>query len=155
MGPLEWEEIFETGNQLLDSQHKLFIQQINACIEASRNGALRGDLIQSLECILCTLEEHFQDEEIIFLEHGLLTKAHLAQHAYALQNLQHQIATIKVENCKWLSIQGVVIPLYDWCVAHHMDEDSRLMSDEIIGLPSHNESRKNWRGHGFQASKGA
>lgn len=125
MNQVKWENKFETGNGLVDSQHKLFIEKINRCIVASRSNASRDDLLALLQDIQECLVEHFRDEEDLMAKTSLSSHTHLSQHAHISQRLDTQITAFKQNNEKEkTSVQHILFSLYDWYSNHALAEDS-------------------------------
>ena len=125
MNQVRWEKKFETGNELVDSQHKVFIEKINRCIAASRSNTSRDDLVTLLQDIQKCLVEHFRDEEEFMTELGVSSNTHLSQHSHISQRLEKQISTFKQNDDKEkLSVQHILFSLYDWYVNHVQVEDS-------------------------------
>jgi len=69
MEAIEWNDVYKTGIEVIDYQHKRLIQIINDLIEIHEKEDLRVDLIDFVldELILYT-KYHFEKEEIIMSE---------------------------------------------------------------------------------------
>ena len=59
----EWDESWETGNQLIDSQHKEFIRRINNLLEACSLGKGRDEIHSAAQFLTEYTDKHFGDEE--------------------------------------------------------------------------------------------
>lgn len=59
----EWDESWETGNQLIDSQHKEFIRRINNLLEACSLGKGRDEIFSAAQFLTEYTDKHFGDEE--------------------------------------------------------------------------------------------
>lgn len=59
----EWDESLETGNQLIDSQHKEFIRRINNLLEACSLGKGRDEIHSAAQFLTEYTDKHFADEE--------------------------------------------------------------------------------------------
>ena len=55
--------ILETGNQLIDSQHKEFIRRINNLLEACSLGKGRDEIFSAAQFLTEYTDKHFADEE--------------------------------------------------------------------------------------------
>lgn len=119
MSSLKFYDCLRTGNSLVDSQHELLVWKINDCVENARKQTSRDGLISLLENILRCMTDHFENEEMVLLEQGLLTKPHLSQHAYAVQYMNDQIARLKCgDDSSKLTAQEIAFSLYDWSIDH-------------------------------------
>lgn len=125
MNQAKWKRNFETGNELIDSQHKLLFGKIQDCIDASRNNLPRPELIAQLQDIQNFLSQHFMEEEKLMREMRNSSSTHMAQHSHISQLLEQQISTLSLNDEKEkLSIQHVLFSLYDWYVNHLQAEDT-------------------------------
>ena len=59
----EWDESWETGNQVIDSQHKEFIRRINNLLEACSLGKGRDEIFSAAQFLTEYTDKHFGDEE--------------------------------------------------------------------------------------------
>lgn len=59
----DWDPSWETGNQLIDTQHKEFIRRINNLLEACSQGKGRDELFSAAQFLSEYTEKHFGDEE--------------------------------------------------------------------------------------------
>ena len=59
----EWDESWEIGNQLIDSQHKEFIRRINNLLEACSLGKGRDEIFSAAQFLTEYTDKHFGDEE--------------------------------------------------------------------------------------------
>jgi hemerythrin len=59
----EWDNSLETGNELIDSQHKGLFDAINKLLETCRQGKGKEELSKSLDFLNQYTIQHFFDEE--------------------------------------------------------------------------------------------
>lgn len=65
-----WDEGLETGNELIDQQHKDLLNFVNAFEAACREGRGKADVEQAMSYLLDYTAKHFADEERIQREAG-------------------------------------------------------------------------------------
>ncbi|MDR2102197.1 MAG: bacteriohemerythrin [Treponema sp.] len=65
----EWDSSLETGNELIDSQHKGLFEAINNLLETCRQGKGKEELSKSLDFLTQYTIKHFFDEEQLQQKH--------------------------------------------------------------------------------------
>jgi hemerythrin len=70
MAAYTWSKDLETGNQLIDTQHKQLIQAINDLLDACSGGKGRQALDGTLDFLAKYTAKHFGDEENLQLKSG-------------------------------------------------------------------------------------
>lgn len=130
MNLTEWKNKFETGNVVLDDEHRQLFVQINECITASRSGQSSSDLISRLQAIYSSLLQHFEHEEHAMAGMaGLDFSCHKAQHNYLLDRIKSEIFDFTHEGAHGrTSIQEILFVLHDWYVAHITIEDRKVFA---------------------------
>ncbi len=88
---LVWRKDYESGNALIDAQHRSLFEQANTLLQAILNNQEKNDIVQLIASLVTEIELHFHDEEAIFQqaaysdsEHHLNLHAHLIQRARSL-----------------------------------------------------------------------
>jgi hemerythrin len=61
--PYSWDVSLETGNQLIDGQHKQLINAVNSLLDACQKGRGQEEMVNTLEFLNAYIVKHFSDEE--------------------------------------------------------------------------------------------
>ena len=64
MSHLEWQRDYESGNGLIDMQHRRLFGSVNAMLDAARSGATPAAM-ERLDDLITHTMQHFRDEEEI------------------------------------------------------------------------------------------
>ena len=64
-----WNRELETGNTLIDTQHRQLIDAINNLLEACRTGKGRAELDKTITFLNSYTNKHFSDEEKLQLQY--------------------------------------------------------------------------------------
>ncbi|MCI5900486.1 MAG: bacteriohemerythrin [Firmicutes bacterium] len=79
---ITFDKTLETGNELIDGQHKELIARVNKLTDSLETGREKNVAIQTLDFLMDYTEFHFQAEEKLQEEKGYPEiEAHKAQHA--------------------------------------------------------------------------
>ncbi len=88
---LVWRKDYESGNALIDAQHRSLFEQANVLLQAILDNQEKNEIVQLIKSLVIEIEHHFHDEEAIFQqaayadsEHHLSLHAHLIQRARTL-----------------------------------------------------------------------
>lgn len=88
---LVWRKDYESGNALIDAQHRSLFEQANVLLQAILDNQEKNEIVQLTKSFVIEIEHHFHDEEAIFQqaayadsEHHLSLHAHLIQRARTL-----------------------------------------------------------------------
>lgn len=115
-----WHKEYETGNSLIDLQHRQLFDKIASCIEASRNNEPHETLLLRLQDIQLCLIDHFKCEEGLMPDDERGTLSHKTKHAYVAGKLQDEVARYRARSKGWNTVQGILYNLVEW-FADHMD----------------------------------
>ncbi|HET8704698.1 MAG TPA: hemerythrin domain-containing protein [Pseudomonadales bacterium] len=137
----DWQIEFETGNALLDDQHRLLIDKVNDCNKATRREDVSSEtLITLIEDVQLSVANHFREEEELLLTLGLADEFHLSQHARMVNHLTKQIDIFKLGNQnKSFVFSRILFPFYDWYLCHLLDTDSTVKGHLHSPPPSRRE----------------
>lgn len=64
-----WSKDLETGNAMIDSQHKELIEAINALLAACATGKGRAEVAKTTKFLYDYTSKHFGDEEALQLRY--------------------------------------------------------------------------------------
>ena len=78
---IEFDKSLETGNELIDTEHKELIARVNKLTDACESPKGKTVAVQTLDFLMDYTEYHFTDEEKLQSENGYpLLDAHREQH---------------------------------------------------------------------------
>lgn len=89
MANFAWKPAYETGDALIDGQHKQLMDLANLLHGAIAHGLGENVIFKAFEALLLYTQDHFRDEEEFFekIQSPLLGK-HRAEHHQLAQELQ-------------------------------------------------------------------
>ncbi|HUX37689.1 MAG TPA: bacteriohemerythrin [Rectinemataceae bacterium] len=122
MSAIQWDPLFECGDQAIDEQHRSLVDTINrleAALSQGRGREVMGSVLDELENYV---REHFGTEEDFFAEVGYPGAAeHIAKH----RAFSSTIAELRrgFEGGDEASVVDLLAVLGDWFVRHVSDED--------------------------------
>jgi hemerythrin len=114
-----WNNRFETGIEIIDTQHKALFDAVNKLADSFKTGTSKEQVSQSLAFLIKYTVEHFQTEEKFMreMDYPKLT-SHMADHAQLVQKAQALQA--KLAEGKPVTMD-VTIFLADW-LKHHIND---------------------------------
>jgi hemerythrin len=134
MHTFEWDGHLETGNELIDKEHKQIVDIYNDCIELALNKVDKRQLDARLNELLAKLAEHFRTEEILAgcilaSEAGKLKLAeHKARHDQMLDYLSTAIPELAEQEGNTLAIQELFDRIHEWYETHIENEDKEFVA---------------------------
>ncbi|WP_153110840.1 diguanylate cyclase [Propionivibrio limicola] len=63
---LVWHPSYESGNELIDAQHRALVEQANQLMKAILGNQSKAAISQSIGTLLAEIGQHFRDEEALF-----------------------------------------------------------------------------------------
>ncbi|MDJ0984457.1 MAG: hemerythrin family protein [Desulfobacterales bacterium] len=121
---IEWESNFETGNDIVDAQHRYFVDLINRVainFRETDDGAYKDRLVSELRKYA---DFHFTSEENIATSYRLTGIAgHHQRHVELLEEFNHHAADLKNGQ---LTVDSFLDFLTDWFIGHTVYEDQKL-----------------------------
>lgn len=123
----EWSRELETGNAMIDSQHKQLIKAINDLLAACASGKGRAEMVHTIDFLSDYTAKHFGDEERLQMQHGYPD--------YANHKKYHDAFKIVVRDLgRQLKAEGATIPLVSkvntsiggWLINHIKKEDVKV-----------------------------
>ncbi|MDR1571958.1 MAG: bacteriohemerythrin [Clostridiales Family XIII bacterium] len=123
----EWSPELETGNQLIDSQHKQLVQTIAELMEACASGKGRGALGETIDFLEGYTAKHFSDEE------GLQRQSRYPDYANH-KKLHDAFKAVVADLGRQLKAEGPTVALVGkansniggWLVNHIKREDKKV-----------------------------
>lgn len=133
MSFVKWEDKFNTGNYIIDYQHKRLVHLINDLEEIRLDVDFRPFLLDMVfEEVSNYTDYHFKTEEK-FMEdtnysdiedHKLLHKEFISKLAWFKAECDSKTRRVDQEFCQYLK---------DWLVNHILTEDPKYMTEMISG----------------------
>jgi hemerythrin len=128
MTRFSWNSGLETGNELIDAQHRQLIALANLLFDAVEAGQEDLILRKSFEVLLLYTDQHFHDEEVLFGELNLQGRDEHRQEHAALGN---EVRDLWVEqNLGFVDDMGS--KLENWVelrlMPHMMDSDQSFLA---------------------------
>ena len=124
---IAWARELETGNDLIDTQHKQLVKLSNDLIVDCKNNKNPDILSEALKFLVSYAEIHFSYEEKLQVEHKYPDyvnhkQLHEAFKASVLDLIHQYIANQYYENLL-SDIQSVLV---DWLLTHFKQEDFKI-----------------------------
>lgn len=123
-----FDKSLETGNELIDSQHKELIARVNKLTNECAEGKEKNVAIQTLDFLMDYTEIHFADEEKLQEEHDYpLLAQHKEQHAgfvKAVDELREMLE--EEEGPSEAFVAAVKKNVVDWLVNHIQGWDKKV-----------------------------
>lgn len=126
----KWSSAFSVGIASIDDDHRYALDLLSVLDDVDGD-ALKTTLAQVLDRLTIFAHIHFQREEIVFQQVGLVLDAgHCADHDY----FKRAIAEIRAEVVLELSIDrvhGIVDFIHAWVWQHLTDHDAKLRTVSV------------------------
>ena len=122
-----WRSNYETGNSIIDNQHKQLFATLNALFEAYRSGKEKQGMKKALDFMVAYTLQHFEDEE-------KLQEAYDYPEYSAHKKLHTEFRKVIEEFAIELTINGPLEKLllefytvvHEWLVNHIKVEDLKI-----------------------------
>ena len=126
MSVIEWNEELETGNDVVDDQHKEIIGMVNKLHEAIISRESNEVLFETLEALAKYTEKHFLTEEGFMRDHEY---PGLEQHQIKHNELNQQAAQIieDYRSGKYMLSLALSSFLGSWVRHHIFEEDMEMV----------------------------
>ncbi|MCL2007284.1 MAG: hemerythrin family protein [Treponema sp.] len=123
----EWDESLETGDNVVDNQHRLWFTVVNRVLYAFNKGRAREEIARTLEFLVIYSVNHFAAEEDLMLSHNYLEySAHKRHHEEFKTIVRGQTRRLVKEGPSAELIDNIVHVIKDWLVNHIKLEDFRF-----------------------------
>ncbi|MBU0473425.1 MAG: bacteriohemerythrin [Bacteroidetes bacterium] len=125
MAYITWKETFEIGFQLIDDQHKSFINLLNELHDAQSKGTGQHLIKEALTKFIDYTHYHFKTEEDLFkLYNYPLAAEHLEEHSYFIDKVRSFQINVQ-KNDLLLSLKTIDF-LKDWTINHILGTDQQF-----------------------------
>jgi diguanylate cyclase (GGDEF)-like protein/hemerythrin-like metal-binding protein len=83
---LVWRPAYESGNAVIDAQHRALLEHSNILLQAILDNRDKSGISKLVDCLISAIEQHFNDEETILQKAGYLDcKHHIELHAKLIE----------------------------------------------------------------------
>lgn len=122
-----WNKDLETGNPMIDQQHKQLIQCINDLLEACSQGKGRDKIIETLQFLENYTKKHFGDEEALQKRFGYPDYTnHKRYHETFKKTVSDITAQMKATGPTVALVAKVNTSIASWFVNHIKNEDTKV-----------------------------
>ena len=123
----QWDPSLETGNELIDGQHKEWMKVLNSIIDAHKQGKGRDEIMKTMDFLSDYTLLHFSAEEKLMADSDYpeysIHKRYHEELKETMKNLTKKYAR-EVSPDDFISI--VIYTLGDWLFSHIKGDDFRM-----------------------------
>ena len=117
----------ETGNRVIDSEHRQLIDAVNSLLDACSKGQGRTQLLKTAQFLLNYTEKHFSDEEAIQVKnHYPDYTRHKKIHDDFKKVAADFVKKIEAEGPTVANVGQINTLLAGWLIKHIKGEDKKL-----------------------------
>ncbi|MDR2346331.1 MAG: hemerythrin family protein [Planctomycetaceae bacterium] len=122
-----WSKDLETGNPLIDTQHKQLIEAVNELLAACSAGQGREKLNSTLLFLESYTSKHFSDEEKLQIQYSYPDYMnHKSLHDDFKKFVNELVMQIKKDGPTTSLISKVSFGVGDWLINHIKKEDTKV-----------------------------
>jgi hemerythrin len=125
VSPIRWDESLETGDPVVDCQHRAIHDLFNNLEAVADNDV---EIMQALDFLTEHVMVHFATEEDLMLREAFptsLTEAHMLEHQRLNDAVRDQVLAYRSGELD--SIQPIIAFLREWLVTHVRECDRQLV----------------------------
>ena len=124
MKKLEWQDNLSVGVDLIDGQHKKWIDHFNDVADAVDAGHGDDKITETLGFLIDYTTEHFATEELHMSATGYAgLEEHMARHAELKNTLDNLVQEFEEEGATRILAESINTFLGNWLVKHIQDVD--------------------------------
>lgn len=122
-----WVKDLETGNAMIDTQHKQLIQAINNLLEACAKGQGRTQIDETLKFLDNYILSHFQDEEALQRKYQYPDYInHKQYHEGFKKTVKEIVEEYKKGGATIILVGKVNKSIAEWLINHIKKEDKKV-----------------------------
>jgi len=122
-----WNPSLETGNSVIDSQHKELVKALNNLIDACKQGLSAEAVGPTLDFLISYTKRHFADEEALQKRSNFPDfQNHRKHHESLLKTVGELAAELKKNGPTPSVVNKLVRNVGDWFVNHIQKEDAKI-----------------------------
>lgn len=123
----EWSASLETGNDMIDSQHKILIERVNELLEACSEGKGRAEIASTVKFLEDYTKEHFDDEEALQKEYQYPDRVNHKKYHEGFKKVVRGIREQLEREGATVSLVGKInTSIGGWLVNHIQKEDVKV-----------------------------
>jgi len=123
----EFTKDLETGNALIDQEHRELIAAINRLMEACQRGQGRAELANTAQFLQSYTAKHFSDEEQLQIKSRYPEyKKHFGYHQAFKQTVAQIVKKISEQGATVALVGEINTALAGWLINHIKVEDKKL-----------------------------
>ena len=120
----EWDTSLETGDNVIDNQHRLWFTVINRVLHAFQKGRAKEEIARTLEFLVIYSVNHFSAEEDLMLSHDYLDyPIHKRNHEEFKTTVRGMARRLIKEGPSAELIDSIVDTIKIWLVNHIKYDD--------------------------------
>ena len=123
----EWDPSLETGNKIIDAQHKSMIAALNNLISAYDHGKAPLEIQKTIDFLVEYIIKHFSDEEKLQEEHGY---PDIIEHINGHIDLMNKVAALtkNLDNEGYSNefVEHTIRFMTEWITQHIKGDDFKL-----------------------------
>jgi hemerythrin len=124
---ITWNPALETGNPVIDAQHKELIKAINNLLDACQQGQAKDKAGPTLDFLISYTKKHFAEEESLQLRSNYPDfQNHRKLHESLLKTVSELAAEMKNSGPTPVLVNKLVRNVGDWLVSHIKKEDAKV-----------------------------
>jgi hemerythrin-like metal-binding protein len=125
VGKVEWDPVWETGIEIIDSQHRYLLEQLNGLVAAQEPDRLEAEASRALVLLVEYVDFHFQMEEAYMEGTGY---PGLAEHRQAHDRMREQAQSLSRSGHRFSLREALRIRdfLLNWLVGHFTTHDHAM-----------------------------
>ncbi len=131
MDKFSWDEaLHRTGHELIDNQHKVFIDLFNKLVDlAQQKSPSKGDYLRSMIRLLEYTENHFTTEMMIFSQYNYqMLDEHQRDHEQF-----NEVVSSHIVDGGMGQLNQLIETLHDWLLNHFAEECEELRRLQLAG----------------------
>ncbi|MGD9568586.1 MAG: bacteriohemerythrin [Sedimentibacter sp.] len=122
-----WDKTLETGNMVIDEQHKSIIEAINNLLDACSKGKGRSELESTLKFLQDYVVKHFNDEEKLQIKSNYPDyKAHKEKHEAFKKTVNEIVQEFNNTGASIQLVAKVNSSVAGWLITHIKSEDKKV-----------------------------
>lgn len=122
-----WTNTLETGNKLIDDQHKTLIKAINDLMEACSKGAGRDNLLKTCKFMIDYTDKHFADEQELQMKYKYPDRVnHMKLHVEFKKVALGIMSELEEKGPSVALVAKVNTTIAQWLTAHIKKEDVKV-----------------------------
>jgi hemerythrin len=139
MEKMQWYDDLSVGIELIDNQHKKWIEHFNNVVDAVNSGQSQANIIKTLGFLTDYIDVHFSTEEKYMLKNNYpALENHRTKHEELRQTVENLVHDFQEEGVTETLAKAVEILLGNWLVKHIEEADKefgKFIKEKEIDLP--------------------